>query len=253
MSYKIIHEQFWTDPKIKSLKMEDKFLFLYLITNPYSHSTGIYYIPKKIITINTGMNRGIDRSIKELSDRGLISYDNEIEIVFIRNMLKYQSNNKIYNEKQKKGIAVHLSKLHNTILIKEFLDFYKEINIPYEYTPIYRGVNTPMDRAGIGIGIGIGIGMEEIVKRNPKNKTTISDSFTISERVKKWAEEKGYKNLQEHLESFISKCKAKGYEYIDWDSAFMEAIRGDWAKVNIKNGGNEDVENERRLKVLRGD
>lgn len=89
-----------------------------------------------------------------------------------------------------------------------------------------------------------------IVKgKQKKIKTPISDTFTISERVKKWGEEKGYTNLQEHLESFILKCKAKEYEYVDWDSAFMEAIRGDWAKINKQTGGNDND----RLKVLRGD
>lgn len=143
MAYKVIHEQFWTDPKIRNLKMEDKFLFLYLITNPHSHSTGIYYLPKKIITLDTGIDRGIDRGIKELSDRGLISYDKDIKIVFVKNMLKYQNSNQNYNENQKKGIAKHLSKLHNSILIKEFLDFYKDLNIIYIDRGIDRGMDTP--------------------------------------------------------------------------------------------------------------
>lgn len=87
-----------------------------------------------------------------------------------------------------------------------------------------------------------------IMGKQKKIKTPIPDNFTISDRVKKWAEEKGYINLQEHLESFISKCKAKGYEYVDWDSAFMEAIRGDWAKITL-NGGNDDD----RFNFLKGD
>jgi hypothetical protein len=46
-----------------------------------------------------------------------------------------------------------------------------------------------------------------------------------------WAAEKGHSNLEMHLESFTSKCRSKGYEYVDWDEAFMEAIRKNWAGV----------------------
>ena len=64
------------------------------------------------------------------------------------------------------------------------------------------------------------------------------DNFSISESVKTWAKNKGHDRLQDHLESFISKCKANGYQYIDWDAAFMEAIRSDWAK--LKPSGNRN-------------
>lgn len=65
-------------------------------------------------------------------------------------------------------------------------------------------------------------------------KTPIAADFGISERVKKWAEEKGHQNLDIHLENFIGACKANGYTYIDWDDAFMNAIRNDWAKLKYQ-------------------
>jgi hypothetical protein len=61
--------------------------------------------------------------------------------------------------------------------------------------------------------------------------TPMSDDFGISDRVKAWAEKKGFGDLDEHFEAFRRKCRAKGYEYIDWDDALMEAIREDWAKI----------------------
>ncbi|MCC2632157.1 MAG: hypothetical protein K0S48_43 [Ramlibacter sp.] len=62
-------------------------------------------------------------------------------------------------------------------------------------------------------------------------KTAISADFTTSERVSAWAAEKGYGQLPEHLDAFKRKAVAKGYAYVDWDAAFMEAIREDWAKL----------------------
>lgn len=65
-----------------------------------------------------------------------------------------------------------------------------------------------------------------------KRATPIPDDFKISERVSTWAAEKGYTKLDQHLEAFLGKCRAKGYTYQDWDAAFMNCIREDWGKVN---------------------
>ena len=65
-------------------------------------------------------------------------------------------------------------------------------------------------------------------------ETTLPKDFGISERVSNWAAEKGHKNLDRHLEFFIGASKAKGYKYIDWDQAFMNAVRDNWAKIEDK-------------------
>jgi hypothetical protein len=63
-------------------------------------------------------------------------------------------------------------------------------------------------------------------------KTPLPENFSVSESVKAWAIKKGHDHLEDHLESFKRKCRAKGYEYVDWDSAFMEAVRENWAKID---------------------
>jgi uncharacterized protein YdaU (DUF1376 family) len=68
----------------------------------------------------------------------------------------------------------------------------------------------------------------------PKRKTSISDDFSVSQRVKDWAKQKGFDKLDEHLDAFTRKAKMNGYQYLDWDLAFMEAIREDWAKIRGK-------------------
>lgn len=73
------------------------------------------------------------------------------------------------------------------------------------------------------------------VKTEKKSKpvlTMISPNFGISERVKNWASEKGYSNLELHLERFIELATMKNYKYADWDLAFMKAVREDWGKIN---------------------
>lgn len=72
--------------------------------------------------------------------------------------------------------------------------------------------------------------------RKAPAKTSLPVGFSVSDRVKAWAVEKGFDSLDDHLEAFMVKAQAKGYQYADWDSAFMEAIRKDWAGIRAKQG-----------------
>lgn len=68
--------------------------------------------------------------------------------------------------------------------------------------------------------------------RKPKAvKTQMPDDFGVSQRVEAWAKERGFDRLDEHLDAFRRKASAKAYAYANWDDAFMEAIREDWAKL----------------------
>lgn len=77
-------------------------------------------------------------------------------------------------------------------------------------------------------------------KQKQKNKdtrarnaraTSIPEDFTISDRVRRWAAEKGHDRLEARFEHFVGQARAKGYTYLDWDEAFMNAIRDNWAKL----------------------
>ncbi len=67
-----------------------------------------------------------------------------------------------------------------------------------------------------------------------KEKTYLPSDFTISERVIRWANEKGYRDLNKHLDNFILVAQSNNYKYTDWDAAFMRAIKDNWAKVANK-------------------
>jgi hypothetical protein len=74
-------------------------------------------------------------------------------------------------------------------------------------------------------------------RKGKERNTLIADDFCISDRVIAWAAENGHSNLEDHFEKFVLTCKAKNYKYTDWDSAFMEAIRANWAKITPKHKG----------------
>ena len=64
-----------------------------------------------------------------------------------------------------------------------------------------------------------------------KRETPIPENFTISDSVRSWADEKGFDQLEKHLDHFTNTAKANGYKYVDWDAAFRNAISGNWAKL----------------------
>lgn len=73
---------------------------------------------------------------------------------------------------------------------------------------------------------------EKPEKQNGKaRKRSLPNGFEISDRVRTWAERKGFDRLEAHFESFVRKCRAKDYQYVDWDEGFMGAITDDWAKL----------------------
>lgn len=82
--------------------------------------------------------------------------------------------------------------------------------------------------------------------RTRSTKTAIDPHFAISENVREWAAAHGHTNLREHLAAFATKCTAHGYRYADWDHAFMNAIRDDWAglaKPQHRGNGNGHDQN----------
>ena len=79
--------------------------------------------------------------------------------------------------------------------------------------------------------------ISEVLEEKRREKTYIPKNFSVSERVQKWADKNGFIHLDKHLESFIDRCKANNYKYTDWDSAFMTAIRDNWARLpQLKRG-----------------
>lgn len=77
-------------------------------------------------------------------------------------------------------------------------------------------------------------------------KTPLPENFDISGEVRKWAQERGHTQLEQHLEYFIGYAKAHGAKYMNWDQAFQNAIRDDWAKLGSHPNGNNGKPNGKR-------
>jgi uncharacterized phage protein (TIGR02220 family) len=128
--YRTIDTRFWTDPKVRQLNTNNKLLFLYFITSPHAHFSGIYYLPKTTTSHETGIRLAdVTKGIDTLSMAGIVMADTLSELIWVVNMFRYQS----HSEKLLKGIANHLGGLHNSALIGDFLEHYSALEIPYQY------------------------------------------------------------------------------------------------------------------------
>ena len=86
---RIVDTEFWEDDKVESMTPEEKYFWLYLLTNPYTKQLGIYKITKKQMGFHLGYD---NETVTKLLDRfentyGLVKYmENEIAI---KNFLRH--------------------------------------------------------------------------------------------------------------------------------------------------------------------
>lgn len=123
--YRTIDAAFWTDPKVKALPANGRLLFLYFITNPHTHVSGIYYLPRNVMAHETGLQeKAVDTLCDTLSSAGFCGFDRVLELVWVKNMMRYQGR----GEKNRRSAAHHVTEdLHNSPLAGEFLTAYPEV------------------------------------------------------------------------------------------------------------------------------
>jgi hypothetical protein len=114
--YRQIHTTFWNDPLILDLTPEQKYFYIYLITNPNVKQCGIYEISIRQITYHTVYNKETVEKLLELfvslNKIVLSKKTNEIAII---NFLKY---NYSASPTVKKCIEKELDEVKNKELIK---------------------------------------------------------------------------------------------------------------------------------------
>jgi len=123
MAYRKVDGVFWTDPKVRALTEQERYLFLYLITCPSAHSSGIYYNPLPMISYETGIpEKGLTKALETLREGSMVYYGSLSGVVFVKNMLKFQKP----NANEKTSIAKHLETIQDKKLLVMFLDVYTE-------------------------------------------------------------------------------------------------------------------------------
>lgn len=88
--FRKVHTTFWDDNYIEKLSAEDRYFFLFLLTNPLCTECGIYQITLKKMTYYTGYTEDVIKAIlKRFIDGKRIVYDTSTEEICILHKPNY--------------------------------------------------------------------------------------------------------------------------------------------------------------------
>ncbi|MBF2642865.1 DnaD domain-containing protein [Listeria seeligeri] len=118
--YRQIHVSFWQDSFVLDLTAEEKYFYLYLMTNSKTNQIGIYEISKKIMEIESGYNMDtVSKLLKKFIDYKKILYSESTKELMLLNWCKYNwsSSPKVVSlvNKELKGVK-------NTDFAKEYIE-----------------------------------------------------------------------------------------------------------------------------------
>lgn len=122
--YRQVHTTFWDDAFVLDLTPEEKYFYLYLMTNNKTTQCGIYELPKRVIEMHTGYNREtVDKLLQRFVDYEKIIYNDKTKEIMMRNWAKY---NFINSPKVKVCIEKELETVKFQGFIDEYLDELKK-------------------------------------------------------------------------------------------------------------------------------
>lgn len=134
--YRQIQTCFWKDSFVTELTPEEKFFFMYIMTNANTTQCGIYTFIVKFAEVETGYNREtIEKLLKRFVEYGRISYCEETKELMILNWVKY---NYINNKPVISCMNKELHQIKHKPFLKALYDICKSSDLPVEQ--IFKGI-----------------------------------------------------------------------------------------------------------------
>ena len=133
--YRQVYIDFWQDGFILDLTPEEKYFYLYLMTNSKTTQCGIYELPKRIVETETGYNREtVNKLIQRFVDYGKIDYNESTREIHVINWVKFNWN-------QSKKVLMLIDKELRNVKHESFLKTFFTVCIDNGYSidnlPIY--------------------------------------------------------------------------------------------------------------------
>lgn len=218
--YGRVHSTFWSSPTISPLSDDGKLLALYLMTCPHNTIAGVFRLPDGYIAEDMRWDsERVSKGFYELFRNGFARRCPETKWVWICKHLEW---NPPDNPNQQKAVDKVVSSV--PVECAWLADF-------NGFETVCETLSEPENNPPVPVVVPDGGGKGGKARR-PK-ATPIPENFALSDRVLKWASQQGLAGVIElHFEAFVSTCKAKGYTYVDWDEALMNAVRKNWAKID---------------------
>jgi len=128
--FRNIHTRIWTDAWFSELQPDEKLMFIYLFSNPNASVCGMYEMPKRNISLDTGISLDrVSEILNKLSAAGKVFYENGI--VWVVNLKKYNDSGD--SSKVRIRIAKDLAAITDCGIKRLYME---RENIPYPETRI---------------------------------------------------------------------------------------------------------------------
>lgn len=163
-SYRNIQMSFWTDAKVlEQFSANEKYMYLYLLTNPHTSLCGCYEISFMTTAVETGLKKPVvEKLIRSLIQKGVIDYSNDTNEVLILNWHKYNwtSSEKFRTSVEK--VVRHVRCLKFQQYLNDLLKCTDTVSIQYEY---------PTDTS-------VSVSVSDIYINNNNNSNNTNNSIT---------------------------------------------------------------------------
>lgn len=245
MKTRIIHTKFWTDDYIRSLDIEGRLLFFWLITNEFIDVLGVMEVSLDVIERQTGIkaNKIEKLKIKFHEDGKIDCYKSYI---YLKNSYKYQTYSGILNCQPKLRTIYEMSAdvhRHYQIQIEFWLSEIKSEIQPYYDNIKYKkiislynrvvkmfklSINTPIDTPIYTPSIGERNKNKEIRNKNKEIKK--EKEIEISEEDMQIIADKYHVPIEfvmSKYEDLVDYCQYKGKKYKDYKAALRQWVKKD--------------------------
>lgn len=206
--YRQLHTQFWSDGFVLDLTPEEKYFYLYLMSNTKTSQCGVYELPLRVIEMETGYNREtVIKLIKRFIDYKKIKYDEETKEIMIFNWVKYNVPNNINSIK---CINKELKNIKNKEFIKILYIKYCELQLDIEnlFDGIFILTNEKKTLGRAFQGVNEDIGSKEVIS----NKEEVINNK--QEAIEEVTNEEINTNLEDVVIFFKKNiCTPKDLEY----------------------------------------
>ena len=236
--YRNVIMSFWTDSKVvDDFTPEDKFFYLYLITNPHTNLCGCYEVSLKQMANETGYNEDtIKRLIERFSDiHNIIKYSSNTKEVILLNWYRY---NWTSSPKLDKPLLDAIQKVKNDAFRNYLGNLYNNrhtVSIPYEYD-----IDTTVS---VSVTDTVTVTDTEKPKKPTKHKYGEYNNVLLTDdELQKLKTE--YSDYQQRIESLSSYVASTGKAYKSHYATIRNWARKDANKKPINTGypqGNEEA------------
>ena len=114
--YRHIHIDYWQDSFVLDLTPEEKYFYIYLMTNSKTTQCGVYSLHHRIIETETGYNREtVEKLLQRFIEYKKILYCEETKEIYLLNWIKHNMSNSL---KVQKCIKKEIENIKNKEFVK---------------------------------------------------------------------------------------------------------------------------------------